>query len=142
MQPDSPRPYHLLNAGLMVLTPSTKLMSEVESFLNDSPLVSQFRFPDQDLLATVFRGRWKPLPWKYNALKTLRITHPEFWRDSEVHCIHYILREKPWHFRRGEAPPEYELTHKWWWETYVPLLEQLKRSSNSHWEVVDAQVAH
>jgi lipopolysaccharide biosynthesis glycosyltransferase len=125
----------------LVLTPSKKLMAELEAFLANSPLVPDFKFPDQDLLAAVFRGRWAPLPWKYNALKTVSRTHPEIWRDSEVCCVHYILREKPWHFRRGDAPPQFEYLHEWWWNAFDRLINQMKQIPNSHWEVVEAQVA-
>jgi len=138
--PDSPRCYGLLNSGLVVLTPSKKVMHELEDFLANSPLVPEFKFPDQDLLAAVFKGRWQPLPWKYNALKTLKKIHTQCWRDNEIRCLHYILREKPWHYKRGEAPEEYEYLHKWWYATYDRVLDELKREPNGHWELVQAQV--
>lgn len=69
--------------------------------------------PDQDLLAEVFEGRWKPLSWRFNAIKTLRWVHPKLWfakdaegkevegRERNVKCagdgvavVHYIV-EKP-----------------------------------------------
>jgi len=138
--PNSPRAYGLLNSGLVVLTPSKQVMNELETFLATSPLVPDFKFPDQDLLAAVFEGRWKPLPWKYNALKTLKMIHAPCWNDKDIHCLHYILRDKPWHYRRGEAPPEYEYLHVWWWDTFERVLQELKRVPYGHWELVQAQV--
>jgi Glycosyl transferase family 8 len=96
IQPSSPRPHTLLNSGLVILTPSATLAQSIVDFLRTSPLVPTFTFPDQDLLAAFFRGRWKPLPWVYNALKTLRATHQNLWHDEEVRCLHYIFPEKPW----------------------------------------------
>lgn len=109
--PHSPGPYSLLNGGVVVLTPSRENAHNVSRFLHTSPLVSTFKFPDQDFLAELFRGRWHPLPWVYNALKSLRFIHPEIWRDEDVRCVHYIMAEKPWIAPRPsdpevlEAPP-------------------------------------
>jgi hypothetical protein len=78
------------------LTPSRENAQQVSSFLHTSPLIPTFKFPDQDFLAELFRGRWRPLPWIYNALKSLRHVHPEIWRDEDIRCLHYIYAEKPW----------------------------------------------
>lgn len=94
--PQSPRPYSLLNGGVVVLTPSRETANKVLRFLHTSPLISSFKFPDQDFLAELFRGRWHPLPWVYNALKSLRLIHPEIWNDGDARCVHYIMAEKPW----------------------------------------------
>lgn len=137
---DSPRPYTLLNSGAVVLNPSTELADGISDFISTSPLVPTFTFPDQDLLAHYFAGRWKVLPWCYNALKTLREIHKPLWRDEEIRCIHYILHEKPWHQPRGTAK-EYELLNSWWWDKYEQLGEQMKVSDLEGWGLVDAQVA-
>lgn len=78
--------------------------------------VENYQFPDQDLLADVFEGRWVPLPYVYNALKTLRWkeVHDLIWRDQEVKNVHYILSPKPWDEKAGDEKPGDE-THKWWW---------------------------
>jgi hypothetical protein len=138
--PDSPRTYGLLNSGLVVLTPSKQTMTILEDFLEKSPLVPNFKFPDQDLLAAVFEGRWQPLPWKYNALKTLRIFHSPIWCEQEIRCLHYVMRDKPWHFKRQQGPPEYEDLHEWWFKTYDRVLADLKTKQDGHWELVAAQV--
>ncbi len=62
-------------------------------------------FPDQDLLAYVFEGKWISLAWCYNALKTMRYWHGNFWRDEEVRNLHYIC-DKPWKRRPGVANDE------------------------------------
>ncbi|KAJ8508790.1 hypothetical protein ONZ45_g8974 [Pleurotus djamor] len=69
---DSPRPHGLLNSGLVVLNPSPEISQGLSHYLATSPDVPTFSFPDQDLLAAYFKGKWKPLNWYYNALKTLR----------------------------------------------------------------------
>lgn len=136
---DSPRPYGLLNSGLVVLNPSIKLASGLEHYLATSPLVSTFKFPDQDLLAAFFQGKWKVLPWCYNALKTLRIIHQPLWRDDEIRCLHYILAEKPWKTPRGTAG-DYEEVHGWWWDRYATLEEGMLRSDPEGWKLVDTYV--
>jgi hypothetical protein len=42
-----------------------------------------------------FKGRWTPVPYIYNALKTLRIIHPDLWRDEDVRNIHYMSVRRP-----------------------------------------------
>lgn len=137
--PTSPRPYKLLNSGLVVLHPSKELSDSLTHFLETSPLVPTFSFPDQDLLAAYFEGRWKVLPWCYNALKTLREIHKPLWRDEEIRCLHYILHDKPWMTPRGTAGI-YEEVHGWWWDRYEELGKELAIADPAAWQLVDAQV--
>ncbi|KAF8507135.1 nucleotide-diphospho-sugar transferase [Russula emetica] len=128
IQPSSPRPYTLLNSGLFVLTPSATLAQSIVDFLHTSPLVPTFSFPDQDFLAEFFRGKWKPLPWVYNALKMLRVIHKNLWRDEEVRCLHYILPDKPWKTRVRKDDVVDDLTEMdlWWWERFDILVGELE----------------
>lgn len=112
----SPAPHLLLNSGLVVLTPSPDTMKRITDLLSstspeEQDLIASWMFPDQDLLAEVFRGKWDALPWCYNALKTMRYWHAGetgFWRDEEVRNVHYIC-DKPWKRRpqrkNGEDTP-------------------------------------
>ncbi|KAI0639251.1 glycosyltransferase family 8 protein [Trametes polyzona] len=137
----SPRPYHLLNSGVVVLHPSKEVFEGLCNFLEESPLVANFMFPDQDLLAETFRGRWKPLPWCYNALKTLRVIHPNLWRDEEVRCVHYILADKPWRTRPGTGDPQYEVVNQWWWDVYEELRAEMGGTDSDGWKMVEESVA-
>lgn len=118
-------------------------MSRIKKMLDTSPLVPTWKFCDQDLIGTFFGGggadpsqwgdisaeeigdSWIPIPWYYNALKTLRNAHPTVWKDEEVRVVHYILSDKPWQ----ERPPKeekdngsYELVKRWWWEIYESMI--------------------
>lgn len=135
----SPRTYHLLNSGLVILNPSKELSDSVKHFLFTSPEVPTFSFPDQDLLAAFFKGKWKVLPYCYNALKTLRIIHQPLWRDEEIRCLHYILHDKPWTIPPGGAG-EYEETHSWWWDRYRKVGEEMKQTDEKGWQLVDSFV--
>ena len=67
------------------------------------------------LFSQVFQGRWAPLSYTYNALKTKRWkgVHDAIWRDDQVKNIHYFLTPKPW----DETPPVHaDPTHAWWCE--------------------------
>jgi len=141
--PQSPRPHNLLNSGLVVINPSIGLAQSVYNYLHTSPLVPTFSFPDQDLLAALFHGRWKPLPWVYNALKTLRVIHKPLWRDEEIRCLHYILHDKPWHARVGEPGTggDYEDCNRWWWDYLAELEAEMKNDDPEGWKLVDANVA-
>ncbi|KAI9457740.1 nucleotide-diphospho-sugar transferase [Russula earlei] len=143
IQPSSPRPHTLLNSGLVVLTPSATLARAIVDFLRESPLVPTFIFPDQDALAAFFQGRWKPLPWVYNALKTLRVIHKNIWRDEEVRCLHYILSDKPWNARVREGDIVGDMTEvdKWWWECFDSLINELEDDPETR-ELLLANVAN
>lgn len=79
-------------------------------------------FPDQDLLADFFKGRWKPLPYVFNALKTLPTVHPAVWKEDDLKCVHYILADKPWTYRLEEnSNPNYYAVDKWWWDAFRDL---------------------
>ncbi len=86
----SPRPHQLLNSGLVVLHPSLAALDHIMHFISTSDEVPGFKFTDQDTLASVYRGRWKSLPYIYNGLKTLRKIHPDLWRDDTVKNVHYM----------------------------------------------------
>lgn len=113
-------------------------MTAIEHYLSTSPLVPTFSFPDQDLLAAFFEGKWKSLPWCYNALKTLRVIHADLWRDEEVRCLHYILADKPWQSRITVG--DFGEVHQWWWDRYAMLGEEMKNDQES-WSLLESNVA-
>jgi inositol 3-alpha-galactosyltransferase len=118
--PDARPTWHLLNSGMFVFKPSPQLWDKMIDFFNTTPLLGEFKFPDQDFLAEFFRNKWMSLGWQFNALKTMRYWHTNIWRDEEVVCLHYIV-DKPWAKRVGEDGVAGYLgrdgvTHSWWWE--------------------------
>jgi inositol 3-alpha-galactosyltransferase len=119
---DGKNTHGLLNSGLFLFEPSLSVWNNILTFLNTSPLVKDFLFPDQDFLAEVFKGRWVSIGWQYNALKTWRYWHANIWRDEEVKNLHYIV-DKPWAKRVGKDGRAGYLgndgeTHQWWWKEY------------------------
>jgi len=149
---NSPRPYGQLNSGLVVLTPARERFEEIHRFLEESPLVPTFMFPDQDLLAEFFKGKWEPLPYIYNALKTLRVIHKNVWVDDDVKNIHYILSDKPWTKRPAKdrklvfENEEFHETNLWWWKAYDALQSEVDsrdaaEDKHHHWAYVKTLVA-
>ncbi|ORX39078.1 galactinol synthase [Kockovaella imperatae] len=96
--PDGPWRVHQLNSGVVLFAPSKQHAETLEKFIQESPIVPTLTFPDQETLCHVYKGKWKPLPWWCNALKTERAVHQDQWADKEVRMIHYIL-DKPWSAR-------------------------------------------
>ncbi|PSK56524.1 hypothetical protein B9Z65_6148 [Elsinoe australis] len=120
--PSSRPTHHLLNSGFFLFSPSADLWSSMLHFFNTTPLLAEFKFPDQDFLAEFFRDRWMSVGWQYNALKTMRYWHENIWRDEEVVVLHYIV-DKPWAKRIGEDGTAGYLgrdgeTHRWWWDLW------------------------
>ncbi|KAG5654789.1 hypothetical protein H0H81_003797 [Sphagnurus paluster] len=127
-----------LNSGTVVLNPSGDLSNSIVHFLWNHDKVSEFAFPDQDLLTAFFSGRWKPIPWYYNALRTLRYTHPDEWSDDEVRCVHYILPDKPWHSRVTPLELEAQLgeTNRWWWAQFDKLAMEMQKLDPEGWNLL------
>jgi lipopolysaccharide biosynthesis glycosyltransferase len=103
----------------VILEPSKAQYDALIHAMNTHPDVPKMLFFDQDLLAVVYRGRWTPLPYTYNALKPMRECHADLWRDEDVKVLHYILA-KPWKSRtyRNDVV---ESTHRLWWEFYAEV---------------------
>ncbi|KAK7463696.1 hypothetical protein VKT23_005635 [Stygiomarasmius scandens] len=137
--PGGPRPYGQLNSGTVVLNPSAELSTAIVHYLDTQPL-EDFAFPDQDLLSEFFRGKWKALPWYYNALKTLRVIHPQEWSDEEVRCLHFILRDKPWIARTPATLGPFDEVNSWWWQHFDELEEEIKSKSSEDWEFIASLV--
>ena len=110
-------PLGFMNGGLQVVNPSRELFDQIVRYMEDN--ASAMDFADQSLLSGLFRERWVPLPYVYNALKTLRWegVHAEIWDDASVKNVHYILTPKPWdeldEAAEGGSTTQDE-THRWW----------------------------
>lgn len=102
----------ICNGGLLVVEPSIEVYNKIIATIQDPSKTTGYAFADQSLLSDAFYGKWVPLSYKYNALKTLRWCHAPIWRDDEVKNVHYILSPKPWEItdRDGGDP-----TTGWWW---------------------------
>ncbi|CAL5866575.1 uncharacterized protein PFLUO_LOCUS784 [Penicillium psychrofluorescens] len=126
----------MLNSGVLVITPSAHIYTEITTALEDIPRISRYDFPDQELLSDALKDRWVALPYVYNALKTLRpeSVHGAIWRDDEVRAVHYIFAVKPWHEGitqqdedEGEGMGKWkdlDETNRWWWRAN---LERMRR---------------
>jgi inositol 3-alpha-galactosyltransferase len=130
----------LLNSGLFILSPFQTQWEEMMMFLSESEKVKSYLFPDQDFLADFFRGRWKSMSWKYNALKTMRYWHQNLWVDEEVRNLHYIV-DKPWSRRIGSDGSAGHLgkdgvTHQWWWDDFEEWEQGRKKEGRS--DVLDS----
>ncbi len=110
-------PLGYMNGGLQVVNPSRDIYAQIVEEMETN--AAAMDFADQSLLSSLFRDRWVPLPYVYNALKTLRWegVHAPIWRDDSVKNVHYILTPKPWEEldEQGRSTSQEE-THQWWAE--------------------------
>ena len=125
-----PHTHTLINGGLILYHPSADLWSSMLAFFKSSKELSTYQFPDQDFLAQYFLHKWRSLPWKYNALKTMENWHPNIWRDKDVKGLHYIV-DKPWERRVASDGIGGHLgrdgkTHNWWWDVWDEWTSQRK----------------
>ena len=105
-----------MNGGLQVVNPSKTVYRLILAHM-ESDAAIDMDFADQSLLSDLFKGCWVPLPYIYNALKTLRWenVHSEIWKDDKVKNVHYILAPKPWDEMDGEGNSvSKDPTHVWW----------------------------
>ncbi|KJZ72056.1 hypothetical protein HIM_08511 [Hirsutella minnesotensis 3608] len=108
-------PLGFMNGGLQVVNPSKVLYQQIIDHMEAD--AANMDFADQSLLSDLYRGRWVPLPYTYNALKTLRWpgVHDAIWRDDQVKNIHYILSPKPWDELDAQGQwTGTEESHRWW----------------------------
>lgn len=105
---------YYLNGGFLVLTPDRDVYDAMMARLAAKEDIAEWVFAEQDFLNEVFRNRWLPLHYGYNALKTLPKQHPQMWDLSRVKNIHYII-DKPWD-KYPEPGDKYYDLHKMWWQ--------------------------
>lgn len=77
-----------LNGGFLLLTPDKDMYDRMVTQLAAMADISDYVFAEQDFLNDVFRDRWVPLHYGYNALKTLALQHPKMWDFSQVKNVH------------------------------------------------------
>ncbi|MEQ4453485.1 glycosyltransferase family 8 protein [Kosakonia sp. YIM B13605] len=103
-----------LNGGFLLLTPDNALYQQMMAKLAEKADISGYVFAEQDFLNEVFRDRWLPLHYGYNALKTLPLQHPQMWDLAQVKNLHFII-DKPWETRPESGDNGDEL-HRLWWQ--------------------------
>lgn len=119
-----------MNGGLQVVNPSKAVYDQIVSFMETDAV--NMDFADQSLLSDLYRGRWVPLPYIYNALKTLRWegVHSEIWRDDKIKNIHYLLAPKPWDEVDKEGKNiSKDPTFQWWVDVNQERLKAEKEKS-------------
>lgn len=112
-------PLGYMNGGLQVVNPSAEAYAQILAYMEKEAV--NMDFADQSLLSGLYRGRWVPLPYTYNALKTMRWkgVHDFIWDDDKVKNVHYILAPKPWDEDAPQKGKEDEVadgSHVWWHE--------------------------
>lgn len=122
----------------MVLNPSKDLSAGLVHHLYTSPRVTEWKFPDQDLLSEYFMDKWRPISWYYNALRSLRNSHPVLWSEGEIRCLHYIFADKPWQSRTTRPGTEkgFDVMDKWWWDRFDALGKIIARNDPGGWNLV------
>ncbi len=103
-----------LNGGFLVLTPDEAVFTDLLGRLATLDDLSRYQFAEQDFLNEYYHQRWQPLPYVYNALKTLQFQHPSLWNAAEVKNIHYII-DKPWE-KPLDPEDRYYPVNKLWWD--------------------------
>ncbi len=116
--PSSDSGLKICNGGLQVVKPNKKIYNKILSVLSNEKSVSSYDFADQSLLSDVFESKWVGLSYKYNALKTLTLSHSNMWNINQVKNIHYIITPKPWDVKKHERNDYNDETgtFKYWWD--------------------------
>lgn len=109
------------NSGLLVLCPSLDTLTSLTTALAAADR-SSYPFADQDFLNEYFAESTFLLPYVYNALKTLIVSHPDLWDISDVRNIHYVL-QKPWDTNPAQSDPNdpYDVVNRMWWRVHLCL---------------------
>ncbi|KAI9926221.1 hypothetical protein MW887_004684 [Aspergillus wentii] len=84
-----------LNSGLIVAVPSQATFDRILAQLA-TPAVLGYSHADETLLSDILADKWVPLPYIYNALKTMQGVHDAIWDADKVKNIHFVSSPKPW----------------------------------------------
>jgi len=100
-----------LNSGVLLMNlrywRENGLSEKAVAFLADPSNRPRIRFPDQDALTVLLRGKWKPVPQVFNAQAAFFIPSSEPLAFDEAErsevtrspvVVHYCVRRKPWHY--------------------------------------------
>ncbi|ODV85305.1 glycosyltransferase family 8 protein [[Candida] arabinofermentans NRRL YB-2248] len=120
----------LCNGGLIVVIPNLESYQLILDTLQDPSKTDTYDFPDQALLADVFKNKWVSLSYKYNCLKTLKNCHFDIWNHDEIKNIHYIITPKPWDVKRGEFD-DVTGTFEIWWDINDERLQWFENGMQS-----------
>ena len=114
------------------------ISASIKQYLRSCSKVAEWAFPDQDFLSEFFKGKWKPIAWYYNALRSLHNTHPELWADHEIRCLHYIFADKPWQSRITPegSEPGFDVMNRWWWERFDGLGAAMAKKDPDGWQIL------
>lgn len=107
------------NTGVFVAFPSQSIFQDM---LNQIPFLPSYDIADQGFLNSYFHGKWKQLPFGYNAMQnTYLFIDRRAWDMSQVKIIHYI-KFKPWSISETDKTKHnlHEL-HSKWWNAYFAL---------------------
>ncbi|KAG2184533.1 hypothetical protein INT43_000442 [Umbelopsis isabellina] len=124
IHPPSMEKRDYFNSGLVVLTPNETVFKRMLEKLDNDEELMKYCFPDQDFLNDIFKGHWVPLPYSYNALKTLPTAHHDMWDLTDVKNIHYILT-KPWDIDPNDKQDIYYPLYRLWWKEFQLLQSNL-----------------
>ncbi|MDQ2756893.1 MAG: glycosyltransferase family 8 protein [Actinomycetota bacterium] len=102
-----------LNGGFLVLAPDDAVYEQMLQQLAQLDDLTSYPFAEQDFLNEFYEGRWVPMPYIYNALKTLAFQHPSLWDLADVKNIHYII-DKPWQAPLDEGDRYFFVNRLWW----------------------------
>jgi len=108
----------------MIFHPSLSIVNHANQILHNAPEHS-LPFSDQSLYNIIFEGTWVPLPYTYNALKTLRTCHGSIFQLDQVKILHFLL-SKPW-----KDPDDPEPLHRVWWD-----LERERKSEEAKMDLL------
>jgi alpha-N-acetylglucosamine transferase len=109
----SREPDAYFNGGTLVLRPDEAVFGDLLAELAGVEDLTRYPFAEQDFLNERFRGRWRALPYVYNALKTLPSQHPALWDRAAVKNLHFII-DKPWESGLDPRSRYHDLERIWW----------------------------
>ena len=112
----------LFNSGVFVFEPSVAVASALSALsrATDMGLGSMrsgvrirgamemrgtSHLSDQSVLNHYYKGRWRPLPYGYNAAKRIYTAKRELWNQMQLGAIHFVGRPKPWDVPHNPNPP-------------------------------------
>ena len=97
------------NGGVTIFHPHD-IVDDAIQFLDHAP-ENSLHFADQSMFNELFKGTWIPLPYTYNAFKSVCLNHASIFQLDQVKLLH-LEGKKPWEDKDDPDEP----LHRIWWD--------------------------
>ncbi|BCS82893.1 glycosyltransferase [Cotonvirus japonicus] len=122
-----------INAGLMLLKPDLKELSEIKSDIINNQQLNKYKYPEQDYLSLRYCDKWTSITFNYNFQFGLTNRVKKYhYKANDIYVIHYSSSYKPWNLlikNRKIESEEKKFTdlHKKYYDLWLDIYKHIRQ---------------